>query len=106
MPCERDIALELLCDNDCDSATVSRVLSDNVVITERDDKGHLKIIIERYAGYNIIPSKMYGALIQDVKKLFQCGTKKWFNKDWKFDLDSRQLCPFKVNQSKPYSRRK
>ena len=69
---EYGVALYLLCDKQCNLREPLRALSDNVICTDKTDKGNPLIYIERYAGYNITPSKMYSGEVKDVEKLFVC----------------------------------
>ena len=69
---EYGVALYLLCDKQCKLKDPLRALADNIICTEKTNDGHPKIYIERYAGYNNTPSKMYCGEVKDVKKLFVC----------------------------------
>lgn len=69
---EYGIALYLLCDKQCKLRDPLRALADNIICTDKTDNGKPKIYIERYAGYNFTPSKMYCGEVTDVEKLFVC----------------------------------
>lgn len=69
---EHNIALYILCDKSGSSVSALRAVSDNVVCTDRDENGKLLIYIERFAGYNNTPSKIYCGRIKKVKDLFEC----------------------------------
>ena len=69
---EYGVMLYLLCDTNCKLRDPLRSLADNVIFTEKTDSGTPRIYIERYAGYNITPSKMYCGEVTDVEKLFVC----------------------------------
>lgn len=69
---EYGIALYLLCDKQCKLRDPLRALADNIICTDKTEKGKPKIYIERYAGYNFTPSKMYCGEVTDVEKLFVC----------------------------------
>ena len=49
-----------------------RAVSDNAICMERDNKGKLLIYIDKFAGYNNTPSKIYCGKIDKVKDLFIC----------------------------------
>lgn len=69
---ERGISLYVLCDRHGKQAKALRALSENVIYTDRDKSGKLLIYIEKYAGYNNTPSKIYCGKVKSVKNLFEC----------------------------------
>lgn len=69
---EYGVMLYLLCDKNCKLRDPLRSLADNIICTEKTDNGKPRIYIERYAGYNITPSKMYCGEVADIEKLFVC----------------------------------
>lgn len=69
---ERDIALYIMCDKAGEQLLALRSLADNVICTDRAEDGRPKLYVERFAGYNISPSKIYCGKIADVKRLFRC----------------------------------
>lgn len=69
---ELGIALYIMCDKSSSLVEKLKVLADNVVCTSRDSKGHLEIMVERYSGYNSLPSKIFSGLVCDPCKLFTC----------------------------------
>ena len=69
---EYGVALYLLCDKQCKLRYPLRALADNIICTEKTEKGNPIVYIERYAGYNITPSKMYCGEVMDIEKLFVC----------------------------------
>lgn len=69
---ERGISLYVLCDKHGKQAKALRALSENVIYTDRDRNGKLLIYIEKYAGYNNTPSKIYCGNVKSVKNLFEC----------------------------------
>lgn len=69
---ERGISLYVLCDRHGNQAKALRALSENVIYTDRDKSGKLLIYIEKYAGYNNTPSKIYCGKVKSVKNLFEC----------------------------------
>lgn len=72
---ERDITLHILCDKNCSSVNALKTIADNVICTDRDKDGKLLIYVDRFAGYQNTPSKVYGASVRRVSKLFECGEK-------------------------------
>lgn len=69
-----------------------RALSDNVIFTDRDSDGKSLIYIEKFAGYNNTPSKIYCGKIKSVKELFEC-----YNI---FDNSRRDVNVFGIDSSK------
>lgn len=69
---ENDIILYILCDSEGRMASSLKSLADNVIFTDKDDEGHPLVFVEKFAGYNISPSKMYCGRVRDVEKLFRC----------------------------------
>jgi hypothetical protein len=69
---ERGISLYVLCDKHGKQAKALKALSENVIYTDRDKNGKLLIYIEKYAGYNNTPSKIYCGKVKSVKNLFEC----------------------------------
>lgn len=69
---ERGISLYVLCDKHGKQAKALKALSENVIYTARDKDGKLLIYIEKYAGYNNTPSKIYCGKVKSVKNLFEC----------------------------------
>lgn len=69
---ERGISLYVLCDKHGKQAKALKALSENVIYTNRDKDGKLLIYIEKYAGYNNTPSKIYCGRVKSVKNLFEC----------------------------------
>lgn len=73
---EHNIALYILCDKTGNSVNALRAVADNVICTDRDENGKLLVYIERFAGYNNTPSKIYCGRIKKVKDLFECYKKR------------------------------
>lgn len=69
---EYGVALYLLCDKQCNLRNPLRALADNIICTEKTEDGNPLIYIERYAGYNITPSKMYCGEVTNTETLFVC----------------------------------
>ena len=69
---ERNISLYLLCDKHGELVDAVRTLVDNIICTERTGEKELKLYVERFARYNLSPSKIYCAEIEPVKELFSC----------------------------------
>lgn len=69
---EKGISLYVLCDKHGKQAKALKALSENVIYTNRDKDGKLLIYIEKYAGYNNTPSKIYCGKVKSVKNLFEC----------------------------------
>lgn len=69
---ELGIALYIMCDKSSSLVEKLKVLADNVVCTSRDSEGHLELMVERYSGYNSLPSKIFSGLVKDPCKLFTC----------------------------------
>lgn len=69
---ERGISLYVLCDKHGKQAKALKALSENVIYTARDKDGKLLIYIEKFAGYNNTPSKIYCGKVKSVKNLFEC----------------------------------
>lgn len=73
---DREISLYLLCDKNGSIVNELKTVADNVVCTDRADNDKLEIYIERFAGYNNTPSKIYCGRINSVKELFECYKRK------------------------------
>ncbi|WP_448781037.1 hypothetical protein [Bacteroides congonensis] len=89
---EEDIELYILCDKNASLMPDLRMLADNVVCTDRDKDGNLLIYIERFAGYNNTPSKIYCGKVLSIKELFECSVK--YNNEQvylNFTFDSTQI---------------
>lgn len=69
---EKNISLYILCDKQGELVKELRAVSDNAICMERDNKGKLLIYIDKFAGYNNTPSKIYCGKIDKVKDLFIC----------------------------------
>lgn len=69
---ERNISLHILCDKISRYADPLRSLADNIIYTDRDSDGKSLIYIEKFAGYNNTPSKIYCGRIKSLKELFEC----------------------------------
>lgn len=66
------ISLYILCDKHSKLVKELKTVADNTICMERDDKGKLLVYIDKYAGYNNTPSKIYCGKIATVKDLFLC----------------------------------
>lgn len=73
---DKHISLHILCDKSGSSVEGLRAVADNVLCTDRDENGQLRIYVERFAGYNNTPSKIYCGKIKSVKELFECYKRK------------------------------
>lgn len=69
---EKNISLYILCDKHGELVKNLRAVADNTICMERDNKGKLLIYIDKFAGYNNTPSKIYCGKIDKVKDLFIC----------------------------------
>ena len=69
---EKNISLYILCDKQGEMVKELRAVADNTICMERDNKGKLLIYIDKFAGYNNTPSKIYCGKIDRVKDLFIC----------------------------------
>lgn len=69
---EKNISLYILCDKQGELVKELRAVSDNAICMERDKKGKLLVYIDKFAGYNNTPSKIYCGKIATVKDLFIC----------------------------------
>ena len=69
---ERNISLHILCDKISKYVESLRSLADNIIYTDRDSDGKSLIYIEKFAGYNNAPSKIYCGKIKSLKELFEC----------------------------------
>lgn len=69
---EKNISLYILCDKQGELVKELRAVSDNAICMERDKKGKLLVYIDKFAGYNNTPSKIYCGKIGTVKDLFIC----------------------------------
>lgn len=69
---ERRIALYIMCDKNSSLVERLKILADNVVCTSRDSKGNLELMVERYSGYNSLPSKIFSGVVKAPIKLFTC----------------------------------
>lgn len=72
---DRGISLYMLCDKRGRSVGTLRAVADNIICTDRDKDGKSLLYIDRFAGYNNIPSKVYCARICKVRDLFECYTR-------------------------------
>lgn len=70
---EGDISLYILCDKEAKSKEKLRALADNIVCTEKDEKGNPKIYVERCSGYYNPPSKLYCGVVEKIDRLFECN---------------------------------
>lgn len=90
---EYQISVYVMCDKKCSSVDSIRALADNVICTDRDDKGNFMLYIERYAGYQNTPSKIYCGRVKNTRDLFLCYEKR--NEDDQnldfYSLDSIQI---------------
>lgn len=73
---EYQISVYMMCDKNCSSVGPIRALAENVICTGRDNNGDLMLYIERYAGYQNTPSKIYCGRIKNTRDLFQCYKKR------------------------------
>ena len=69
---ERGISLYILCDKQGGLVKELRAVADNTICMERDDRGKLLVYIDKFAGYNNTPSRIYCGKIDKVKDLFIC----------------------------------
>lgn len=69
---ERNISLYILCDKQGLLVKELRAVADNTICLGRDQKGRLLIYIDKFAGYNNTPCKIYSGKINTVKELFRC----------------------------------
>ncbi|MDE7379138.1 MAG: hypothetical protein K2N13_09330 [Paraprevotella sp.] len=69
---ELDIDLYILCDREAEATYKLRAIADNVLCTERDTDGTLLLYIERFAGYDNTPSKIYCGKIKRPREIFEC----------------------------------
>lgn len=69
---DRKIALYIMCDKYSRMTHCLRILSDNVICTNRDKKGKLELYVERYSGYNSKPSKIFAGKVRNENNLFEC----------------------------------
>ena len=69
---ERNISLHILCDKISKYVEPLRALADNIIFTDRDTDGKSLIYIEKFAGYNNTPSKIYCGKIKSLQELFEC----------------------------------
>lgn len=69
---ELGIALYIMCDKSSSLVEKLKVLADNVVCTNRDSEGHLELMVDRYSGYNSLPSKIFSGVVKDPCKMFTC----------------------------------
>lgn len=100
---ERGISLYVLCDKSGSLVESLRTLSDNVICTDRDNNGKLLLYVERFAGYNNTPSKIYCGKIESVKKLFECFEKYEENHaTLNFTLDNTQIKDHSITSMNEY----
>ena len=89
---ERKISLYILCDRHGGLVNELRTVADNTICMERDDKGKLLVYIDKYAGYNNTPSKIYCGKIATVKDLFLCfeemNNKEQYTQSYTFNTKS------------------
>lgn len=90
---EHNILLYMLCDRESGLTDALRALADNVICTDKDKDGHPLIYVERFAGYNNTPSKMYCGRIENIDKLFRCYEQydSDDNKKLLFGLDGSEI---------------
>ncbi len=69
---QNNIILYILCDVNGNMYPALRALADNVVFTDKDEKGAPLIYVEKFAGYTNTPSKMYCGRVRNVSRLFRC----------------------------------
>ncbi|MCH5310898.1 MAG: hypothetical protein J1E57_02895 [Prevotella sp.] len=69
---EKNISLYILCDKESLLVRELRAVADNIICMGRDGKGKLLMYIEKFAGYNNTPSKIYCGKVSSVKDLFLC----------------------------------
>jgi len=69
---EKNISLYILCDKQSLLVKELRAVADNTICMGRDEKGKLLMYIEKFAGYNNTPSKIYCGKVSSVKDLFLC----------------------------------
>lgn len=69
---EKNISLYILCDKQGELVKELKAVADNTICMERDENGKLLIYIDKFAGYNNTPSKIYCGRIAKVKNLFTC----------------------------------
>lgn len=89
---ERNISLHVMCDKISKYVEPLRALADNIILTDRDADGKSLIYIEKFAGYNNTPSKIYCGKIKSVRELFEC-----YNV---FDDSRRQVSVYGIDSSK------
>jgi len=92
---ENNIDLFILCDKDAFLANELRFLADNVVCTNRSDKG-IRFFIERYSGYNE-PSHIYGCKVTNVNELFYCKSNKSG-----FGINLNRIIPIRIDNLNEY----
>lgn len=90
---ENDISLYILCDKEAKSRDRLKAMADNVVCTEKTDKGQPKILVERCSGYYNPPSKMYCGIIKNIEDLFLCEGQKGpqYPNGLRFSMNSLQI---------------
>ncbi|NPD90879.1 hypothetical protein [Xylanibacter muris] len=92
---DREIALYIMCDKNCQMKNSLSVLADNVIYTSRDEKGNLDLFVERYSGYNSKPSKIFAGKVRKPENLFECYEKgSRDNRKTYFDFDADQIESF------------
>ena len=69
---EKGISLYILCDKQGGLVKELRAVADNTICMERDERGKLLVYIDKFAGYNNTPSRIYCGKIDKVKDLFIC----------------------------------
>lgn len=69
---EKNIYLYILCDKQSLLVKELRAVADNTICMGRDEKGKLLMYIEKFAGYNNTPSKIYCGKVSSAKDLFLC----------------------------------
>lgn len=69
---ENGIMLHVMCDKGSSLVENLRAQADNTICTERDEKGRLRMYVERFGGYACSPSKIYCGRIEDITSLFEC----------------------------------
>ena len=90
---ENDISLYILCDKKAKSRDRLKAMADNVVCTEKADKGNPRIFVERCSGYYNPPSKMYCGIIRDIEELFLCEerSENQYPNGLRFSMNSLQI---------------
>lgn len=99
-----NVALYILCDKEASLTTALRSMADNVVCTDRDNDGSLMLYVEKFAGYNMTPSRIYCCKISRPKYLFKCfetSTEETGN-IYRFMLNTKILDDYPVQSMHEY----